>query len=101
MVRTQLSSRVECMIDMGKGSDEKNLAAFHQLLAQREMIEDVFGEALDWQKLDEARSCRVCHTLTGGWRSPEADWPALQDRLIEAMIQLEGALKKPILALKL
>lgn len=97
---TQESSRVECMIDMGKGSEEKNLAAFHTLLAQRDAIETHFGEPLDWQELNDARSCRICHTLTGGWKTPETEWPALQDKLIDAMVRLEGAFRNPILAIK-
>jgi hypothetical protein len=36
----------------------------------------------------------------GGWKTPEADWPALQDRMLEKMMRLEAALKGPIQSLK-
>jgi hypothetical protein len=32
----------------------------------------------------------------GGWQSPEADWPELQDRMIDALIRLDAALRKPV-----
>jgi len=53
-----------------------------------------------WQELPESRGCRICKLVEGGWRTPEDDWPALQDRLIDAMVRLERALKGPIHDLK-
>lgn len=34
----------------------------------------------------------------GGWHTPEGEWPALQERLIDTAIRLEKALKNPIQA---
>jgi hypothetical protein len=45
--------------------------------------------------------CLVEAELPGGWKSPETEWPAMQDRLIDALIRLEAALKKPIQELNL
>jgi hypothetical protein len=76
------------------------VAAFEALRAQRASIEAVFGGALDWQDLPGRNGCRICTEMPGGWKSPEADWPAIQDQLIDALIRLDAALRKPIQELK-
>ncbi|MCU1270852.1 MAG: hypothetical protein JWN74_2146 [Acidobacteriaceae bacterium] len=94
-------SRVECYIDMGEDSDERNLTALKHLEHQKERIESAFGGQLDWQELQDSRACRICKEIQGGWGSPEGEWPELQDRLIDAAVRLEKALKIPIQALQL
>lgn len=39
--------------------------------------------------------------LRGGWKAPEAEWPKIQDRLVEAMVQFEATIRKPILSLRI
>jgi hypothetical protein len=94
-------SRVECYIDLGKNSGQKNLAAFEALEQQKQTIEASFGGKLDWQELVDSRACRICTFLKGGWDEPEAEWGKLQDELIDAAIRLEKALKAPILGLSI
>ena len=96
LTRTECS--VECYIRPREGEAK---AAFKALLAQRATIEAKFGEALEWQELPDRQGCRICKDLPGGWTSPEADWPEIQDRMLDALVRLEGALKKPIQDLKL
>src|ERR1700690_313961 len=86
----------ECWINRGKNADDRNLIVFRALERQRDAIESAFGEKLEWQELPDSSSCRICKTLDGGGNTPEAEWPPLQDRLIEAMIRLEKAIKPPI-----
>ena len=90
---------VECYIS--PGSEEKSTASFNDLLARKIEIETAFGDELDWQDLPGRQGCRICTQLQGGWKSPESEWPEMQDRMITALIRLEGALKKPIQELKL
>jgi hypothetical protein len=94
-------SRVECYIDLGKNSGEKNLAAFKALEQQKQTIETSFGDKLDWQELEESRACRIYTFLSGGWDETEAEWGKLQDKLIDAAIRLEKALKAPIQSLSI
>ena len=89
------TGKVECYIRLPGGGD-KSKAAFKTLLARKEEIEASFGEALDWQELPNRQGCRICKEFPGGWKSPESEWPDMQDRMITALIALEGALKKPI-----
>ena len=91
----QQQGQVECYIRLA-GGEEKSKAAFHALLARKEEIEAKFGGALDWQELPGRQGCRICTELPGGWKSPEPEWPGMQDRLLDALIHLESALKKPI-----
>ena len=90
---TEDRARVECYIRSGKEGDDRSKAAFRALLAQREAIERAFGGTLDWQELPDRIGSRICEDLEGGWRTPETEWPALQDRMIETMIRLERALR--------
>lgn len=98
LVKTQ--GQIECYIRHPSG-EEKSKAAFQALLAKREEIEKAFEGTLDWQELPGRQGCRICKELPGGWKSPETEWPAMQDRIIDSLILLEAALKKPILELKL
>ncbi len=100
-VMRQEDCQVECFIDIGKGAEEANVQVFKELEAQKAEIEAAFGEALDWQELSESRGCRICKVMLGGWKSPEAEWPNLQDKMIDAMVRLERALKGPVHAIKL
>jgi hypothetical protein len=95
LTQVQDKSNVECYIRLGKDA-QRTLAAFETLKAQRASIEDAFGGVLDWQDLPGRTGCRICTEIDGGWTSPESEWPALQDKMIDALIRLEKALKKPI-----
>lgn len=96
----QNEGQVECYIRV-PGGEEKSTAAFKALLEQRDKIEAKFGGPLDWQDLPGRRGCRICKELPGGWKSPETEWPEMQDRIINSLIQLEAALRKPVQDLKL
>lgn len=93
---TEDRSRVECVIRLKEG-EQASLAAFNSLLTQRKSIEGAFGSELDWQELPGRMSNRICKDfLDGGWRTPESEWPAMQDRMIDSMIRLERSLREPI-----
>jgi hypothetical protein len=100
-VLNQYDSRVECYIDLGEDSEDRNLAALKALQQQKEAIESAFGEQLDWQELPEKRACRICKTWEGGWKTLETEWPELQNHLIDGMVRLEKALAQPIQTLNI
>lgn len=97
---TEDRTRIECYISMGKDSNVRNKAAFHCLYEMKSDIEQAFGGELDWQELPTRIGCRICVDIDGGWKTQESDWPALQDRVLAQMINLESALRAPIQALK-
>jgi len=92
---TEDRGRVECYIRLKEG-EQASLTAFKQLYAQREVLESKFGGPLDWQELPGKIGCRICKDTIGGWRSPEAEWPALQDQLIDTLVRMEATLRAPI-----
>ncbi len=99
---TEDRARAECYIRIGKDNEETNKAAFKALLDQREAIEKVFGDTLAWEDLPNRSGCRISKDyFGGGWKSPESDWPQLQDWMIKNAVKLEKALKGPIQSLKI
>jgi len=70
MERKDLQRLLRDQINHGTGQGVKNKAAFRALESQREPLEKVFGDELDWQELPESESCRICYTIEGGYRSP-------------------------------
>ncbi len=93
--------RVELYIDRGKDSDDENKQIFDQLYAHREAIDRAFGAPLDWERLEGRRACRIQYTRQGGgYRSPEEQWPQLQDKTIHDMDRFEKALQPYLKQLK-
>jgi hypothetical protein len=101
-VITQDECAAELYIDRGKDAEEENKSIFDQLFANKAKIDEAFGEALSWERLDGKRACRIRHTQSGGgYRTPEEQWPALQDAIIHDMDRLEKALRPYLKQLRL
>ena len=99
---TQHATQVELYIDRGKDAKEENKAIFDSLAAHKEEVEAVFGEPLEWERLDLKRACRIVKRFEeGGYRDDEEEWEEIQAPMINAMIRLEKALKPHIGKLKL
>jgi len=82
-------SRVEFHAEFG----ERTEMLFHELQAQRSAIEQSYGRPLHWQERRERKILRVQEIIEGGFLSPEASWPSIQEKLIDAMIRLEKAFR--------
>jgi hypothetical protein len=91
----------ELYIDRGKDTEAENKHIFDQLESHKAEIEKAFGAALSWERLEGKRACRIRHTQPGGYRSPEEDWPKIQDGIIGAMDRLEKALRPYLKRLQL
>jgi len=91
---TENVGQIRCFIRPGR--EEQNAAAFGALLAQKNTLEATFGGKLDWDEVPGRLRRSIGVELLGGWASPETEWPEIQDRMIDALIRLEGALKKPV-----
>jgi hypothetical protein len=60
-----------------------------------------FGDALDWQRLEDRRACRIRKPITvGGWRDDPEKWPEVYAEMVDAMIRLEKALRPQVQKLK-
>jgi hypothetical protein len=84
---------VELYIDFGDGGKQRNTEALNTFLAHRTQIEKVFEGPLEWQDMPEVRACAIRKVFTDGYSTPEEDWPALQNRMIDAMVRLDRALR--------
>lgn len=86
--------RVELYIDRGKEKGEENAKILDHLYQHREQIEEAFCEALEWQRLEGKRACRIRKNLdVGGYRDDEEMWPKINEAMADAMIRLEQALR--------
>jgi len=93
----QHHGRVNLYIDRGKGEDEATMAVFDRLYADRQSIEEAFGDTLMWERLEGKRACRIRYDVCEkGYRDAEETWEQTQDAMIDAMIRLEAALKPHI-----
>jgi len=90
----QHDTQVELYIDAG--DHETNKGMFEALHVKKEVVEKSFGEALEWQRLEGKRACRIRHRIEiGGWRD-ESKWPDIAEASVDAMIRLEKALRPHI-----
>ena len=93
----QRGSGVELYIDRGRDADSANNEIFDTLEKAKGKIEEVFGEPLEWQRLEGQRSCRIGKQLSlGGYRDDEEKWQEIQDAMIDTMIRLEEAFRPHI-----
>lgn len=99
VVRRQ-DSQIELWISHGGDRDVANRAAFEQLNAQKEAIEAEFGNELEWMP-DETNGCRIRFVIEGGWQSPDREWQIIHERLVDAMIRLDCAIRDRVAALEL
>jgi hypothetical protein len=88
------NAHVEIYIDSGDAI--KNKQVFDTLSAHRGRIERGFGKELDWQRLDEKRACRIRYLIEDFGLVDVENWPELQTKMIEAMLQLQKAFKPEI-----
>jgi hypothetical protein len=92
-------ARVELYIDGSTAAENKRI--FDTLFTQKETIEREFGGPLDWQRLDDRKASRICYALPDGGLMDREQWQEIQDRMIDAMLRLQKALKSRIGELQL
>lgn len=91
-----LKDQTRAELYINTGSREQNKALFDRLAERRPAIEESYGGSLDWQRLDDKKTCRICVTLSkGGWRDRQT-WDAAIPVTVEAMIRLNRAIR-PVL----
>ena len=92
-VAREKDSQVELYVDQGPNSEELNITLFNELKSHRREIEETFGAELDWQDLPDSRACRVRYVTPGGYRSPESEWPQINEMLVDSMVRLDKAFR--------
>jgi hypothetical protein len=87
-------ANVELYIDRGKAEENKKI--FDALLSKKSEVEERFGNALEWQRLDNRQACRIRYLIEGHGLTDQEYWPKLQEQLIEVMIRLNNALQPAV-----
>jgi hypothetical protein len=93
-------SQVALTIDFGDGQDDRNLETFRWFEAHRQEITHTFGEGLEWEERPGRRSCSIRYVISGGWRSPQEEWPKIHQNMVEAMVRLNEAFRPYVQQLK-
>lgn len=88
-------ARVVCNIHHAKGGT----ALFDALHAQRENIEKEFGAPLQWAALPDKKRSWIRAETGGNWQSPESEWPAIQENLVDLAYRLDKVLRPRIQAI--
>lgn len=94
-VARQWTWDVQLYIDVGDSNLNDGILSYFE--ADRDGIEAAFGAPLEWQRLEERRACRIATPRDeGGYRTPQAEWPALHAKMIETMGRLERSLREKL-----
>lgn len=86
--------RVELYIDMGEQKPNKQIFDF--LLSCHAQIEQVFGAALAWERLDHRRASRIAFYQQGSITDGPEGLSKLREQAVEAMMKLEKAVREPV-----
>lgn len=98
----QHDAQVELYIDRGQEREAENKKIFDQLVEHKDAIESTFGGALEWQRLEGRRACRIRKGIeVGGYRDDEEEWPEIHQAMIDSMMRLEEALRPHIARLRI
>ena len=97
----QNSCGSELYIDRGKDSQDENKMIFDKLKTLENTINEKVNYPIKWQRLETKRASRIRIDLDGGYKSSEEDWPAFHEIMIDAMNQLEAAIKPELKKLKI
>ena len=77
---------------IGRKVSATNKRIFDELHNHRLDIEQAFGGALSWERLDENLGSKVAYYLEeGGYDDDEEVWPGIQAAMVDAMVRLEKA----------
>ena len=92
-VVNQHVARAELYIDAGKDSEVWNRVQFQSLANHRNDIEEAFGEALVWDVKESRRACRISSIPLSKGYTDAAEWPSIQEDMVDAMARLEKVLR--------
>jgi uncharacterized protein DUF4268 len=84
---------VQFNIDRGPDKKEETDQIYEAIYSDREKIEGIFGEPLEWNKKEGRNVCRIISYSEIGGLKNEDQWNEIQDDMIARLERLENALK--------
>ena len=83
-----------------KPTQEQNKEIFDKLYSRKAEIEGLFGDVLDWRRLDDKKSCRIVYQNIDVSVKNKEDWKVMQEFHMDSIIRLEKAFKPYLVKLK-
>lgn len=77
--------RAEVYIDFGDHDGNKQV--FDALFAEKAVLEREFGEALEWERLDDRRACRIAVYTPGSIEDPADQWEQFRKWAIDRLLR--------------
>lgn len=81
---------------MSRNNADENKFIFDELFKDKDSIEKVFGDKLEWRRLDDKKGSDIVYRLTGVSVFNKDDWQKMINFMTDAMIRLEKTLKDPL-----
>lgn len=81
--------RVQAEVYLDEGDQEKNKGIFDALLAQRDQIDNDFGEPLEWQRLDHRLASRIAVYREGTIDDPEERLVEIRAWAVDRLLRLK------------
>ncbi len=75
---------------------EENEYIFDELEKDQQEIEQVFGDELVWERLDDKKACRVKYELNDVNVFNKDDWQKMTEFMVDGMIRMEKAFREPL-----
>ena len=91
-------AQVGLRIRLGTAAESKQI--FDELYERKDVIEERFGDRLEWLRHEDTKASHIRHVIPGGGLRDREHRPDIQDRMIDAMVRLERALKPEIQRLR-
>jgi len=84
--------KADSRVELHLQRSERTEGVYQHLQRRRDDIEQSYGRPLQWRERRDRRFLRVQEIIEGGFLSPEESWPAIHEKLIDAMVRLDRVL---------
>jgi len=91
--------QVALYFDAGSQLGDLSLARMHRLRQLLVEADKAYVAELDWQDAPGKQTCFVRQVLSGGYLSPQGEWPIIHGRMLQAMDRLQRAMAPHMAAL--
>ena len=96
LIFSKNEARVELYLQRSDASENKWI--FDQLERKRQEFEGRFGHGFQWQRLDDKKASRICHSHPFDGFSRE-NWPEMIEWLCQHIVRLDEVFSEPLMRL--
>jgi len=94
MVVSGKYARAELFIN--RETKEETKACFDYLFRKKEQIENIFGDSLTWERMDDRKSCRIKSQKDNLSLYDREDWDEMIEYMTDVGERMEKALNNPV-----